>query len=644
MGSGDEDALRRRVGDAEVVRETFDGLPQAVCVMEGPELRIVAANAAHRALIGRTDYIGQTMREVFADVAGQRLFELVEQVYWTGEPGSWREWRIQLVVDDSGEPRDFFLDVDLLPRRDADGPVHGVQVLVTDVTARVIERRAAHERAAEAEQRYAQARDVIATLQQELLPRGVPVAPGVRLAASYLLADADTAAGGDWFDAVALPGGRVGLAVGDVVGHGVAASAVMGQLRVVLSERLADGGDVVAALGAVDRLAERMPGARATTVCVAVLDPAAGELTWCTAGHPPPLVVAAGGEGRYLAVTGSGPLGTGAAFTTRTDRLGPGDVVLLYTDGIMERPGRTSAEAEADLRTLAADAAANRALRTSTRTAVDRVCSQTLELLVRATGHTDDVTLLAAQIVPAVAPVALDLPAGRGDLAAVREALTRWLDELGVARDAGLALTLAAWEAASNVVDHAYAGGPAPEPGRLRVTADVDEHGAVVTVADDGRWRTDAGIGGGRGMLLVRSLVHAAQVDRRPDGTTVTLRHPLLRPAQLGLVSIATPVPAVPEPFDAVVTRREPTVLSVRGPVDAATAGLLRAAVGREGGRELVLDLARVTMLASAGVQLLHELAGPDLRLVAPPGSPARSVLALVDLEHLLAEPAEPAA
>jgi serine phosphatase RsbU (regulator of sigma subunit) len=68
---------------------------------------------------------------------------------------------------------------------------------------------------------------VITTLQRELLPPGLPVWPGTQIAGSYLLVDADTAAGGDWFDAIPLSGGRVGLVVGDVVGYGVAASAVM---------------------------------------------------------------------------------------------------------------------------------------------------------------------------------------------------------------------------------------------------------------------------------------------------------------------------------------------------------------------------------------------------------------------------------
>src|SRR6185369_3274019 len=112
-------------------------------------------------------------------------------------------------------------------------------------------------------------------LQRQLLPPGLPVLPAVLVAASYLPAGG-AAAGGDWFDAIALPGGRVALVVGDVVGHGMAASAAMGQLRAVLHDRLEESGDLLAAVRAADRTAHRVPEARVATVCGAVLNPADG--------------------------------------------------------------------------------------------------------------------------------------------------------------------------------------------------------------------------------------------------------------------------------------------------------------------------------------------------------------------------------
>ncbi len=183
-----------------------------------------------------------------------------------------REWRMQFDRDGSGVPQEMYLNFTVVPRRSADGVIVGLNLAGNDVTDKVRQFHGAQEQAAEAERRYTQTRDVLTTLQRELLPPGLPVLPGTRIAGSYLLADADTAAGGDWFDTTPLPDGRVALVVGDVVGHGVAASAAMGQLRAVLADRLADGAGIAEALGAVDRWACRTPTARAATVCVAVLD------------------------------------------------------------------------------------------------------------------------------------------------------------------------------------------------------------------------------------------------------------------------------------------------------------------------------------------------------------------------------------
>src|SRR5262245_25623569 len=95
----------------------------------------------------------------------------------------------------------------------------------------VAARQAAEDDSARWQLRFASSQAALAELHGALLPAEVPVLPGLQIGASYLLSDADTAAGGDWFDAVPVVGGRVALVVGDVVGHGIAASAVMGQLR-----------------------------------------------------------------------------------------------------------------------------------------------------------------------------------------------------------------------------------------------------------------------------------------------------------------------------------------------------------------------------------------------------------------------------
>lgn len=116
----------------------------------------------------------------------------------------------------------------------------------------------------------------------------------------------------------------------------------MGQLRAVLAGFLLEGCPVEQALARLDRIVARVPGAAATTVCLAQLDPRTGELTYASCGHPPPLLISAGGEPRYLPVGSGGPLGTASPPPcAETARLAPGDTLLLYTDGLVERVDRS---------------------------------------------------------------------------------------------------------------------------------------------------------------------------------------------------------------------------------------------------------------------------------------------------------------
>ncbi|MGX5653382.1 SpoIIE family protein phosphatase [Geodermatophilus nigrescens] len=646
------------MGRAEDVRDAFEAMPWLLVALEGPEHRMVAANAVYRAFAGRSDFIGRPAREVFPDIAGQQLFELLDRVYATGEPVVAREWRLQMDSAADGPSGDLFLDFTVAPWRAADGGVRGVLITQSDVTDRVRERQASRQREAAADQRYAQARDVLAVLQHELLPPGVPILPGVDIAASYLLADADTAAGGDWFDAIPLVGGSVALVVGDVVGHGVAASAVMGQLRTVLHDRLAAGEDLPTALGHLDRYAASVRGASAATVCAAILNPTTGALAYCTAGHPPPLVVTRAGDTRLLPATGSGPLGTGTTFLALKQRLQPGDLLLAYTDGIIERPGRTPAEAAAEFEQVAADTALNRAwaVDAPARTA-ERVCTQVLELLVRATGQEDDITLLAAQRVAAPPPLHCALPAQPGAVRALRRDLTEWLHQLGTDADDDLAVQHAVGEVVTNAVEHAYRDRPPPDRARaVQVAITLQADGLLyATVADHGRWHDPAPEPShrGRGLAMAGEFADRLHTDRTATGTTVTLARRLTRPARL-LTGDARgggrPAhgPADGAVFHVTVSEQPVPRVQVAGPLDADTADRLRAVLlrsSRGGTRELAVDLTEVTHLASAAVQVLHEAArrsagaGRELQLVAPAGSTAAYVLSLVGLSHSAPRP-----
>ena len=287
--------------------------------------------------------------------------------------------------------------------------------------------------------------------------------PRARIAARYLVAGQEQAAGGDWFDAIPLDGGAVALVVGDVVGHGLAASAAMGQLRAVLAELLAAEDDLGQVLRRTDAFAARMPSLRAATLVLVVLDPVAGTLRYTTCGHPPPLVIGVDGKARYLEGTGTGPLGTGSAPVLASSALAPGELVLLYSDGLVERPDRTIAEGMGELAVVAADAAANRPNgHGADPDAAERVCQLSVEVLTR-TGHTDDITALAAQwLADPVPPLQLALPSARPSLTTARDAFADWLSRLDATADDWEALHLAMVEMVTNAIEHAY---PREAPG-----------------------------------------------------------------------------------------------------------------------------------------------------------------------------------
>ncbi len=161
------------------------------------------------------------------------------------------------------------------------------------------------------------------------------------MAARYLPAASDVGIGGDWYDGFCLPDGRIAVTIGDVVGHGVRAAELMGQLRNGLRMAVLSTQDPAAAMRQVDMLiAQTLPGAFATAL-VAILDPVTGRFTWARAGHTPPAIRRAEGAVELPECGGRCPLGVewekpnvNAEIT-----LGRGDAVVLYTDGLIERRG-----------------------------------------------------------------------------------------------------------------------------------------------------------------------------------------------------------------------------------------------------------------------------------------------------------------
>jgi len=522
-------------------------------------------------------------------------------------------------------------------------------------------------RAADTEGSNADGRGIVAELQEALLPTALPVLPRARIAARYLVAGQEQAAGGDWFDAIPLDGGAVALVVGDVVGHGLSASAAMGQLRAVLAELLAAEDDLGQVLRRTDAFAARMPSLRAATLVLVVLDPAAGTLRYTTCGHPPPLVIGVDGRARYLKGTGTGPLGTGSPPVLASSTLAPGELVLLYSDGLVERPDRTIAEGMGELAVVAADAAANRVPADGPNKhgphkhgpnehgadpgAAERVCQLSVEVLTR-TGHTDDITALAAQwLADPVPPLQLALPSTRSSLTTARDAFADWLSRLDATADDWEALHLAMVEMVTNAIEHAY---PREAPGIIELDATLGRDGSVTClITDHGTWQPPdpADADRGHGLMVAGHVVDKLLVSHPASGgTTVTLRHRLRRPAMLASGHQGEQAAYRAEPpftVDTSITAGSTARALVGGPVDIGTADLLARrllSVSRGGTVPLVADLTGVTQLASAGVRVLYQVSeqltvhGQELTLVTVRGSAAHLVLELVRLDYVTVE------
>ncbi len=633
----------RTVGAADDVRRVFEGVPALLVGLEGPDHRFIAVNAAYRRLGPPIDTIGMPAREVYPELESQQIFQMFDQVYETGTPQSGTEWRVQADFEGSGQAQEHFFDFVVTPRRGEDGSIEGVQLAFIDVTARVQARQAAETRLHEMSDRYRNVRDSATVMQQALLAPSVPVVPGADVTAEYLVAAEDTAAGGDWFDAVPL-GDRLVLIVGDVVGHGVEAAAVMSQLRTALRMQIVAGYPIAEALEAVDRFHEQVPASNSATICVGSLDFGTGEFRYCTAGHPPPLLVTAEGTSRYVEPSGAGPLGSGTGFAVRTEFLDVGDSILLYTDGLIERPGRPLKASTTEFAELASNIASGQrgfVIESSVRP-VDRMCSETLELLLRSTGYSDDVTLLAAQRRTPPPALNLTLDATIHAARAVRGRLRQWLSEIGADADDICDVVHAISEFVENAVEHGYAtevtDGVVVE---ASLAGDGNLHASVV---DRGRWKDhrEGETGRGRGLAMAEALVSRAHITHGADGTTATLTHRLSRQANFvadSLVSRAPDRRAAGSEFAAEVAERGRIVIS--GDVDSNTASTLDrliAVESRSGVASLMIDLSGVTHLGSAAVSALAAARdrasrhGSEYLLVASPGSPAHHVLSLVQI------------
>ncbi|MET9772931.1 SpoIIE family protein phosphatase [Streptomyces sp. NPDC006367] len=174
-------------------------------------------------------------------------------------------------------------------------------------------------------------------LQRTMLPENLPRCTGVRLASRYLPAAETARVGGDWYDAIPLPGSRVALVVGDVMGHSMTSAAIMGQLRTTAQTLAGLDLPPQEVLHHLDEQAQRLGTDRMATCLYAVYDPVAHRITVANAGHPPPVLLHLGGRAEVLRVPAGAPIGVGGVDFEAVELDAPaGATLLLYTDGLVE--------------------------------------------------------------------------------------------------------------------------------------------------------------------------------------------------------------------------------------------------------------------------------------------------------------------
>ncbi|MER5428200.1 SpoIIE family protein phosphatase [Streptomyces sp. NPDC002588] len=363
--------------------------------------------------------------------------------------------------------------------------------------------------------RYSRERDTALALQRSLLPRSLPRTAAVDAASRYLPA-ARTGVGGDWFDVIPLSGMRVAMIVGDVVGHGIQASATMGRLRTAVrtladidlapDELLTHLDDLVVRLSE-EAGSEGSPGEVGATCLYAVYDPVSRRCVLARAGHPQPVLLRPGGVAHRVELPAGPALGVGGLpFESTELDLPEGSVLAFYTDGLLESRGRAGHRLLGEALAAYSDS-------------LDEICDRVLHAALPAGGVSDDVALLIARTrgLPASQVSTWDIPADPSLVGPVRrqvvEQLTRW----GLS-EASFTTELVVSELVTNAIRYGA------HPIRLRLIHDAVT--LICEVSDTSHTaphlrRAKTWDEGGRGLLLVAQLTQRWGSRHTTEGKTI---------------------------------------------------------------------------------------------------------------------------
>lgn len=357
--------------------------------------------------------------------------------------------------------------------------------------------------------------EVAIRVQRGLLPDRPLSKPGIDIAARYEAASDVLEVGGDWYDTIELRDGRVGLAVGDIVGHGVEAAISMGHLRAALSALALHNDEPASLLMELDEFVGGPSGTSYATVFYAIVDLGEETVTYASAGHPPALLVSPDGATEWLDQGQTGPLhGHVSNRRQASARLRPGMSLVMYSDGLIEQRSESLSVGLDRLKQFASPLGG--------RTPED-VCNELFARLVSDPPLHDDVVLLVMRNAMDSREYYEVFPAKPEELRNLRSSLRSWIDERDVPAAVGDDLLIAVGEAAANTARHAYRDAIS---GNVTVRITLVDDVLNVEVSDTGRWRDplDEEAYPGLGTEIIQSLTDGLQVDKTSLGTHVTFR------------------------------------------------------------------------------------------------------------------------
>ena len=359
------------------------------------------------------------------------------------------------------------------------------------------------------------ARVVIDAFQRTFLPDSLPYVPGLRVTTKYLPAASAVGIGGDWFDSFPLPSGDLVLAIGDVAGHGLPAASLMGKMRNALRAYALLRGTASEIAEHLDQYHRHFGDGELVTLLVGVLTKNLSTFRFVLAGHCPPLVLGEGGATFAQIDEHSPPLGVNRSrpFIEHELQIERGDMLLLYTDGLVERRGESL---DAGLERL------RRAVERlfPTREAPEAITAL-LEEQLEGGRPADDVAvlLLQRQGVPSL-ELEFAVPARAGSLVDIRRAVGRWLDDIGVPLVTAMEIVTAVSEASTNAIEHAYG----PAGGTIGIAGSSQDDVIEMRVRDTGGWRGSSRGGRGNGLRLIRGLMDEVTVEASDEGTAIRMR------------------------------------------------------------------------------------------------------------------------